>query len=125
MKGRALPLIALAGLATGCTTVGNGRLVTLDEPAAQAMLDPGRTTEAEVREALGQGTVVRFQSGWETWHYVYRKGLAKGWDYVPYVNLIAARIGGDEKELVILFDDAGVLRRWSLQRNPGARSSGG
>ncbi len=112
--------IALACLAAaGCTTVGNGRLVTLDEPAAQALLVPGRTTEAEARDALGQGTVLTFSSGWRTWHYVWRKGLAKGWDDVPYVNLIAARIGGDEKELVLLFDDAGVLRRWSLQVNPG------
>lgn len=112
--------IALACLAcAGCTTVGNGRLVTLDEPAAHTLLVPGRTSEAEVREALGQGTVLTFRNGWRTWHYVYREGLAKGWDDVPYLNLIAARIGGDEKELVILFDDAGVLRRWSLQVNPG------
>jgi outer membrane protein assembly factor BamE (lipoprotein component of BamABCDE complex) len=126
MSRLATPLLALAGLAAaGCTTVGNGRLVTLDEPAAQSLLTPGRTTEAEVREALGQGTVVQFRSGWRTWHYVHRQGMAKGWDYVPYVNLIAARIAGDEKELVLLFDDAGVLRRWSLQRNPGAHPGGG
>ena len=89
------------------------------------MLVPGRTTEAEVRDALGQGTVVHFQSGMETWHYVYRKGMAKGWDYVPYVNLIAEHLAGDEKELVILFDPAGVVRRWSLQVNAPMRAGAG
>jgi outer membrane protein assembly factor BamE (lipoprotein component of BamABCDE complex) len=127
--GRPVSTIALAGLAcaacAACTTVGNGRLVTLDESAAAGLLVPGKTTEAEVREALGQGTVVKFQSGWETWHYVYRKGLAKGWDYVPYVNLVAARIGGDEKELVILFDENGMVKRWSLQVNKGGRGASG
>ena len=45
----------------------------------------------------------------------YRQGLAKGWDAVPYVNLIAARIDSPVKELVILFGANGVLERWSLQ----------
>ena len=118
--------LALAGaLVAGCTTVGNGRLVQLEPAQAQALLVPGRTTQAEVRDALGQGTVVRFQSGLETWHYVHREGMAKGWDYVPYVNLIAEHLAGDEKELVILFDAAGVVRRWSLQVNPPMRADAG
>ena len=114
MNARAIPILAAALLA-GCTTVGNGRLVQLDTAQAQTLLMPGRTTQAEVRTALGQGTVVHFASGLETWHYVYRKGMAKGWDYVPYINLIAEHLAGEEKELVILFDASGVVKRWSLQ----------
>jgi hypothetical protein len=118
MRTRTLALAALAAsLAAGCATEGNGRLQQLDDAQAQALLVPGRTTEADARAALGQGTVVRFDSGWQTWHYIHRNGMAKGWDYVPYINLIAARIGGDEKELVLLFDPDGTLRRWSLQTN--------
>jgi len=117
MRARALAGLACA-LAAGCATEGNGRLVQLDPAQAQALLVPGTTTEADARTALGQGTVVRFRSGWETWHYIHRNGMAKAWDYVPYVNLIAARVGGDEKELVLLFDPGGTLRRWSLQANP-------
>lgn len=118
-------LAALAcALAAGCATVGNGRLVLLDEATAGTLLVPGTTTQAEVRASFGQGTVVHFQDGRETWHYIHRKGFAKGWDYVPYINLIAARIGGDEKELVILFDEAGVVKRWSLQVNRDERHGG-
>ena len=107
--------VVAALVVAGCSTVGNGRLVELDAAAAHAMLVPGTTTQADVRRALGDGEVVRFQSGMQTWHYVYREGLAKDWDDVPFINLIAARLDAPTKELVLLFDATGVLRRWSLQ----------
>ncbi len=108
--------IAACGLAiAGCSTVGNGRVAQLDAAQANQLLVPGRTTRDAVRQAFGDGAVIRFQSGLETWHYVYREGLAAGWDDVPYVNLIVARIDPPTTELVLLFDAAGVLRRWSLQ----------
>ena len=111
----AVVVAAMMLCAAGCSTVGNGRLVQLDAAQAQALLVPGRTTQADVRQALGDGAVIRFQSGLETWHYEYREGIAKGWDDVPYINLIVARLDRPTKELVILFDPAGVLKRWSLQ----------
>ncbi len=113
MAGLPLAMIALA--AGGCSTVGNGRLVQLDAPRAQALLVPDRSTRDEVRQALGEGAVIHFQSGMETWRYQYRAGVAKGWDQVPYIGLITARLDRPTKELVILFDAAGVLKRWSLQ----------
>ena len=109
----AAAILALAG--TGCSTVGNGRLVALDAPQARTLLVPGHTTREDVRQAFGQGAVIRFESGRETWHYQYREGLAPGWDEVPFVGLVTARLDRPTKELVILFDQDGVLRRWSLQ----------
>ena len=118
-------LIALLALgAAGCSTVGNGRLVQLDAAQAQVLLVPGRTTQDDVRQALGDGAVIRFESGMQTWHYAYREGIAKGWDDVPYINLIVARLDRPTKELVILFDPAGVLKRWSLQKYRSAPAKG-
>ncbi len=107
---------AAAALLAACGTVGNGRLVQLDAPQAAALLVPGTTTQAETRQAFGAGTVIRFQSGFETWQYLYRAGIAKGWDDVPYIGLVTSRLDRPTKELVLLFDDRGVLRRWSLQQ---------
>ena len=112
---RAVILAALVLCATGCSTVGNGRLVQLDAAQAQTLLVPGKTTQADVRQVFGDGAVIHFESGLETWHYAYREGIAKGWDDVPYINLIVARLDRPTKELVILFDPSGVLKRWSLQ----------
>lgn len=105
----AMPLVA-------CSTAGNGALVRLDAPQASTLLVPGTTTQADVRQAFGDGTVVHFQSGFETWQYLYREGIAKGWDDVPYIGLVTSRLDHPTKELVVLFDDHGVLRRWSLQQ---------
>ena len=117
---RTIVMRALLALgAAGCSTVGNGGLVRLDAAQAQVLLVPGRTTQDDVRQALGAGAVIRFESGMQTWHYLYREGIAKGWDDVPYVNLIVARLDRPTKELVILFDPAGVLKRWSLQEYRG------
>ena len=114
MKRLAIAMVALCF--AGCSTVGNGRLTQLDAAQAHTLLVPGKTTQAEVRQSLGEGVVIHFESGVETWRYDEREGLAKGWDAVPYVNLIAARIDAPTTELVLLFDASGVLKRWSLQR---------
>jgi hypothetical protein len=111
----ALVVVLAAVCAGGCSSVGNGRIAQLDDAHAQALLVPGRTTRDDARQALGDGAVIRFQSGMETWRYQYREGIAKGWDDVPYVNLVVARIDPLTRELVLLFDASGVLRRWSLQ----------
>ena len=113
---RAVILAALVLCATGCSTVGNGRLVQLDAAQAQTLLVPGKTTQADVRQAFGDGAVIHFESGLETWHYAYREGIAKGWDDVPYIGLVTSRLDHPTKELVVLFDARGVLRRWSLQQ---------
>ena len=112
---RIAAILAAALCLAGCSTVGNGRLEQLDDTQAHTLLVPGRTTRDEVRRALGDGAVIRFESGMETWRYDYREGLAKGWDDVPFVNLVVARLDRPVKELVLLFDADGVLKRWSLQ----------
>jgi len=114
-RARAVAIAACALAAAGCSAVGDRRVAQLDTAQADRLLVPGRTTRDDVRQALGDGAVIRFQSRMETWHYVYREGLAAGWDAVPYLNLIVARIDPPTRELVLLFDTAGVLKRWSLQ----------
>jgi len=127
MSARGLAAAALALAAAGCSTVGNGRLVQADAAQVRALLVPGTTTQADVRRAFGEGAAIRFDSGWQTWQYQHREGVAKGWDEVPYISLITSRLARPTKELVVLFDERGVVRRWSLQTfddraiRPGAR----
>lgn len=57
--------------------------------AASEVLAPGKTTKAEVRQALGEATAVEFTSGYEVW--VYREPPAT--------------------ELVLLFEPSGILTK--------------
>ena len=68
--------------------LGPGEIASAE--AAKDALALGRSTKAEVRAALGQATVVDFESGYEVW--VYRE--------IP-----------SQKELVLLFQPAGTLAK--------------
>ncbi|MBI3349752.1 MAG: hypothetical protein HY020_21395 [Burkholderiales bacterium] len=107
---------ALTTLAA-CTTVGNGRMQTLQPAEAGELLHPGRTTRAEAERLLGTGCTLRFDSGWATTHYVYRDGLPRALDFVPVVGLVTSAIAARETELVLLFDPDGVLRKFKLRHN--------
>lgn len=100
----------------GCTTVGNGRVQTLQPAEASSLLHPGQTTRAEAERLLGAGKLLRFDSGWSTTHYVYRNGLPRALDFVPLVGLVTSAIETPETELVLLFDPDGVLRKYKLRR---------
>lgn len=109
------PMLLCAAL-TACTTVGNGRVRELQPAEARQLLQPGRTTRAEAERLLGTGSLLRFDSGWTTTHYVYRDGLPRLLDFLPVVGLVTSAIDTPETELVLLFDPDGVLRKFKLRR---------
>lgn len=111
-----LLLIGLCAVLASCTTVGNGRVRTLQPAEAGQLLQPGMTTRAEAERLLGAGTVLRFDSGWTTIDYVYRKGPPRFLDYLPVVGLATSALEIQETELVLLFDEQGLLRKFRLRR---------
>jgi hypothetical protein len=112
---RLTPLLLWAAL-SGCTTVGNGRVQTLQSQDATALLLPGRTTRVDAERLLGAGRELRFDSGWSTQQYVYRDGLPRALDFVPVIGLVTSALPNTETELVLLFSPDGVLRKFKLRR---------
>lgn len=76
---------------------------------AKDAIIPGTSTKADVAAALGPGTVVRFDSGYEVW--VYR---AKA--YKPAVDAPGTN------ELVVLFAPSGIVKKTRI-RTPQADGS--
>ncbi|MEJ6001355.1 hypothetical protein [Paucibacter soli] len=106
--------LAFALVLAGCTTVGNGAMRALDQQQLAQWVQPGRSSRAEVEQRLGRGKVLRFESsGWETWHYYDKDGLPKFLDFVPVVGTLTARVDSGAKELVLLFDAQGTLRKYA------------
>ncbi len=67
--------------------------------SAQGAIVAGQSTKADVAAALGNATVVKFDSGWEVW--VYRKKAP-----LPTVA---------KPELVILFTPAGIVKKMRIR----------
>jgi hypothetical protein len=111
-----LLLIGLCAALAACATLGNSRVQTLQAAEAHQLLQPGKTTRVEAERLLGAGTVLRFDSGWTTTHYVYRDGLPRFLDFVPIVGLVTSAMDTPETELVLLFDEHGLLRKFRLRR---------
>jgi hypothetical protein len=69
---------------------------------AKDVIVPGTSTKADVAAALGPGTVVKFDSGYEVW--VYR---AKA--YKPAVDALGTN------ELVVLFAPSGIVKKTRIR----------
>jgi len=71
-----------------------GEIISAD--AAQKLLSAGMSSKADVRAALGNGTVVDFASGYEVWVYRQRRD---------------PKAAAPDAELVLLFAPSGTLSR--------------
>ena len=94
----------LEGSALGPDAPGVMQTKGISPAAAQAAVAIGKSTQAEVKSALGEGAVVRFDSGFEVW--VYR------WPGAQRTNRAAT-------EFVVLFDPSGVVRKTRLRPGYG------
>jgi outer membrane protein assembly factor BamE (lipoprotein component of BamABCDE complex) len=111
---RAALILSLAALLAGCAATGNGRIETLTRERAAGLLVAGTTTKDDVRRALGDASVTAFPNGREVWFYRYDDSAARLVKYVPLVGRMA-QTGTQIRELRILFDPDGRVRKFRLQ----------
>lgn len=107
-------IFALAVLLVGCASTGNGRIETLTQERAVATLVAGATTKRDVQRALGDASVTTFPNGREVWFYSFEDNAARFVKYVPLIGRMA-ETGIRIKELRILFDPDGKVRKFKLQ----------
>lgn len=101
----ALLLIVGVGPLAGCAAT-TGR--AFDAHAAQAFVD-GKTTQAQVRQALGEPSIVQDRGdGTTLWNYASGRSDSDWRTYVPFANL---RAHGEMQmqALTLIFDRRGVL----------------
>lgn len=91
-------ILVVCALLAGCATPPPPKPAAT--PGAREMLASltiGKSTKSEVRAALGEGTVVSFDSGYEVW--VYREQKQQN------------PTGPTADELVLLFEPSGILSK--------------
>ena len=80
----------------------------------------GKTTTADVRAHLGAPDETSFtDSGNEIWKYVHVKSTAKGVNFIPVVNIFASGANQEKKEIVLLFNQQGVLVNYTMNTTQG------
>ncbi len=126
MKKIAIASALLSALfLTGCASVGNESLRKESESSAKQKLVEGKTTRDEVRALFGSPLKTTFtDGGLEIWNYEFTNVSADAISYVPIVNLFGASASGKKKELVVLFDQNNILKRFSMSESDVTQKTG-
>ena len=119
-------IVVVAGLVlAGCAGTGNQALRAETEQSVATKLEEGKTTKAEVRNQFGSPAKTEFtDGGLEVWRYEFTNVSADAVSYIPIVNLFGNSASGVKKELVVLFNEENIVRRYSMSESDVAHRTG-
>jgi len=110
---------------SGCQSVGNESLRKETESSVAQKIVQGKTTKSEVRAMFGSPTKTTFtDGGLEVWNYDFSNVSADAISYVPIVNLFGASASGKKKELVVMYDDKNIVRRYAMSEADVTQKTG-
>ncbi|MBB5413487.1 outer membrane protein assembly factor BamE (lipoprotein component of BamABCDE complex) [Paraburkholderia sp. HC6.4b] len=116
--------VAIAVLA-GCASQGVQQLKEENASTVGEKIIKGKSTRDDVRKAFGDPTETSFtDSGNELWRYKYSHSTSKAQNFIPVINLFASGADVDKKELVVFFDDNGIVKNYSMQSSKEEVKSG-
>ena len=108
-------LVALGG----CVSSGNEKLRHETGATIQQKVVEGKTTKAEIRQKFGDPLTTSFTDGGsEIWNYELQKISADAIDFVPFIGLLGGSSTGVKKQLVFLFDDKDIVKKYSMSESP-------
>ncbi len=107
------------------TTSGNRVLKQESEISVDAEIIEGITTQSEIKAMFGSPYETTYtDGGLEIWKYRFDNLNADAVTYIPIVNLFTQSYSGDRKELVLLFNDDGTVKRSSMAESDVTVKSG-
>jgi outer membrane protein assembly factor BamE (lipoprotein component of BamABCDE complex) len=85
----------------------------------------GKTSKAEVKALFGSPLKTNFtDGGLEIWNFEFTNVSLDAVSYVPIVNLFGGTSSGKKKELVVLFDQSGIVKRYSMSESDVKNKTG-
>ena len=111
----------------GCATAsgGNQTLKNETEASAASKIINNVTTQSEIRAMFGSPYETTFtDGGMEIWKYRLDDLRGDAINYVPILNLFGSSYSGTRKELVLLFNDDGTVKRNSMSESAVQNKSG-
>ncbi len=117
-------VVALAVL-SGCASVGNESLRKESESSVTKKIFEGKTSKDEIRSMFGSPNKTSFtDGGLEIWNFDFTNVSADAISYVPIVNLFGASASGKKKELVVMFDQGNIVKRYSMSEADVTQKTG-
>ena len=118
-------LFTLIIFVAGCASTGNQTLKEETESSVATKIINNVTTQAEIKAMYSSPYETTFtDGGMEIWKYRLDDLKADAINYVPLVNLFGSSFSGTRKELVILFNDDGTVKRNSMSESDVQNKSG-
>tara|TARA_B100000780_G_C21061519_1_gene426668 strand:+ start:295 stop:687 length:393 start_codon:yes stop_codon:yes gene_type:complete len=116
-------LLILASCATG--SGGNQTLKNESESSVTTKIINSVTTQSEIKAMFGSPYETTYtDGGMEIWKYRLDDMRADAVNYVPIVNWFGSSFTGTRKELVILFNDDGTVKRNSMSESDVQNKTG-
>lgn len=126
-KFKYLSIVMFLAVAVGCATQsgGNQTLKNETESSVTAKIINNVTTQAEIRAMFGSPYETTFtDGGMEIWKFRLDDLRADAINYVPIVNWFGSSYSGTRKELVLLFNDDGTVKRNSMSESDVQNKAG-
>lgn len=122
---RGLAGAAIVLMLAGCASVGNDRLRSETVESVSTKIEEGKTTKEEVRQAFGSPVKTSFtDGGLEIWNYEFANVSADAVSYIPIVNLFGSSASGTKKELVVLFDENDIVKKFNMSESEVKQRTG-
>lgn len=110
---------------SGCVSSGNQTLKTESEASITTKIVENVTTQAEIKAMFGSPYETKFtDGGLEIYTYRLDDLQSDAINYVPFVNLFVTSYSGTRKELVVLFNENGTVKRFSMSESDVQTKSG-
>ena len=122
-------LICTALVFTGCANEGSTVLKKISEEEVQGKIVVGKTTRDQVRGMYGSPLETTYtDAGLEIWKYQYDDTTGLNAENIASAVLTLGLAGskhtGDRKELIVLFDENNIVKRFNMSVSPVTKGTG-
>lgn len=105
----------IAVLTVGCASTGNVAMKEQTQQSIEQVIVKNKTTKQQVQTVFGAADKVSFtDSGNEIWTYTHSKAKPMARNFIPY-NFFSLGENIQTKELVILFDQKGLVSNYTFR----------
>jgi hypothetical protein len=118
-------IFVIVSLMGGCASSGNQTLKTESEISVASKIVIGETSAAEIKSMFGSPYESTYtDGGLQIWKYRLDDMNADAVNFIPIVNLFGSSMSGKRKELVVLFDDEDIVKRFNMSESDVQTKSG-